>query len=225
MYRLSERQEEFCKLVAIYGVEPWQAAKEVGYKGHCRAVYMNVANRLLKDVHISNRIDELRDELFDLERVRRSIILEHQLTRMFNITEVMYPVVSYDESGEEYTRIVVRPMEDWPRDARRLCVGFDKFNRPIFKSKENATKELTRIFGLYKDNAVKDEEDTDNVLASSGLTPSGEPAGAGVDTTGSDEDEFDPDAFDNELGVDEHPEPVDEVEEFLASYEDDDYAE
>lgn len=221
MYRLSERQEEFCRLIAIYGVEPWQAAKECGYAGHCRAAYMKIANRLLLDLHISNRIDEIRDEFFDLEKVRRSIILEHQLTRMFDITKVMYPTVAYDENGDEYTRVVVRPMEDWPRDARRLCVGFDKFNRPIFKSKENATKELTRIFGLYKDNAVKDEEDTDSVLSSSGLVPSGTPACVGVDTSEPEEEEFDPEAFDSELGVDENPEPVDEIQEFFNGYESD----
>ena len=75
MYRLSETQEEFCKLIAIYGVEPWQAAKEAGYTGHCRAKYSQIANRLIKDIHISDIINEMRDEFFDWRRFAAVLFL------------------------------------------------------------------------------------------------------------------------------------------------------
>ena len=192
MRRLTDQQQEFCRLVAIYGVAPWQAAKEAGYQGKGREVFYRIGNRLMNNVHISARIAEIRDEYFDVEKVRRSIILEHQLTRMYDPTRVVHPVTEYNDLGVPFERIKVKDFSEWTAEDRMMCVGFDKMNRPIFKSKENATKELSRIFGLYKDNAVRDEEDTAGALAGAGLTPS---FGVGSQAP-DDEDDFDGAAFD-----------------------------
>lgn len=195
MVRLTEMQEKFCENVAKYGYYPVDAARKAGYSGSCRAIYHNIANRLLSNVHIRTRIAEIRDEYFDIEKVRASIIREHQLTRVFDRTLVEDIVEEFDDYGRSFTRIKVKPLEEWPQFARTLLIGWDRYNRPIFKNPENATKELTRIFGLYKDNAVREEEDTSSVLESAGL-----PADSGVDDAIDEAfEEFDAEELDREL--------------------------
>lgn len=195
---ITEMQEKFCQYVGLYGFSPADAAKEAGYAGVDRTAFANIGRRLISNIHLSTRIAEIRENSFDVDKVRKSIILEHQATRFFRITDVMYPVTEKDDNGNEFTRIKVKPIEEWTEIARRMCVGFDKYNRPIFKSEEDAVKELTRIFGLYKDNQIKVEEDTSSVLSSAGLTPSF------VEDNGisrSVSDDFDGAELDKEIGV------------------------
>ena len=75
----------------------------------------------------------------------------------------MYSVAYTDENGIRRFRVEVKPVSEWTAEQRKAVVGFDKNGLPIFKNKEKATQELSRLFGLYKDNTVVIEQDLDSI--------------------------------------------------------------
>lgn len=218
MARFTDKQEKFCELVAMYGFRPSDAVVEAGYSCYNNAKKHDIAYRLMNDVHISSHIAEIREKVFDPDAIRRSVILEHLLTRSFDLSRVIENRTEVNDAGIEFTRVIVKPTSEWPWEARQLFTGhYDKFNRPIFKGKTEATKELSRIFGLYKDNVMREEEDTAGVLSSAGLTPS---VGIEYAVDKEPDDGFDGSALDAEfLGVVEKP----AEEEADDDYDVDDY--
>lgn len=169
---LTELQEKFCQLVALYGYNMAEAAKKAGYRAPNSSSYYSVGKRLIDKKQISDRIAEIRSQLFDTDAVRRSIILDHMQTRYFKVTDYIHHERYVTDTGEVRYRVIVKPYDEWDETAKRMCLGFDKNGIPIFRNLCDADKELCRIFGLYKENQVREEEDTSSVLASAGLTPS-----------------------------------------------------
>ncbi len=196
---LTDRQEKFCQLIALYGFTPSDAAKEAGYVGNGKSAYCSIGKRLIDNIHISSRIAEIRESCFDVDLVRKSIILGHMQSRSFKITDYVHHELTLNDNGNPFYRLVVKPYDEWDEIAKRMCVGFDKNNIPIFKSSQDATKELCKIFGIYKENSIAKEEDTSSVLAGAGLAPSYvEPGSQNNDY---EEEEFDGNSLDKELGV------------------------
>lgn len=198
---LSEKQEKFCLCVALYGMPMAMAAREAGYKVRTTKEYTTVGKRLIDNRWIASRISELRESFVDVDAVRRSVILEHMQSRMFRVTDYVYSVADVTDNGVPYNRLVVKPYEEWDYIGKMMCIGFDRNGIPIFRSHENATKELCRIFGFYKDNGVSTVEDTAGVLANAGLVPSGVEANCCCSVADCDDELFDGSGFDRSLGV------------------------
>lgn len=207
---LTDRQEKFCKLIALYGFSPADAAKEAGYQGNGKTAYCNIGRRLIDNPHISSKIAELRESYFDIDAVRRSIILRHMQTLNFKVTDYVHHLQDVNDNGNTFYRLIVKPYDEWDEVGKRMCIGFDKNNIPIFRSCQDATKELCKIFGVYKDNIVVKEEDTSSVLSSAGLTPSFQEA---MNTFVEPVAEFDGSDFDKELGVADEEDTPDEDED------------
>lgn len=199
---LSERQEKFCKMVALYGLSLADAAKQAGYVGTCVSVYGSIGRRLCDNIHIASRIAELREEYFDVDLVRRSVVLRHMQAMDFKVTDIVHHKLEKSPTGRYFYRLIVKPYEDWDEVAKRMCIGFDKNNIPIFRNGCDAAKELARIFGLYKDNMIVHEQDTSGVLEGAGLTPSYTPVGK---PKGYQDADFDGDAFDTGFETCEDP--------------------
>lgn len=170
---LTKKQERFCELVALYGLNPAQAAKAAGYACINGSGYGTIGRRLVDSIQISSRIAEIRDSLLNPESVRQQLILGHHQTRRFKVSDYVHSVQDVNANGVVFNRIVVKPYEEWDEFAKSLCVGFDRYGIPIFKNKEKADNELARLLGLYKDVTPYQEEDTSAVLAGAGLFPSG----------------------------------------------------
>lgn len=162
---LTEQQEQFCKNIALFEMQPYEAYLSAGYpkaKDINHHKYDGVT-RLLNNKAICDEIDRLRNKYLDIESLKRDIILEHQKTRDLDITSVMHSVAYTDENGIRRFRVEVKPVSEWTVEQRKAVVGFDKNGLPIFKNKEKATQELSRLFGLYKDNTVVVEQDLDSI--------------------------------------------------------------
>lgn len=161
---LTPQQQTFCKNIALYEMTPYEAFKNAGYAGEPSKVKGKIRMLMCNPI-ISGEIDRLRKKYLDIDEVRRDIILEHNKTRELDITSVCYPVQYYDDFGNIQTRLEVKPIADWSPELRRACTGFDKNGVPQFRSKDGATKELSRIFGLYKDNQIIVTQDLDGIYA------------------------------------------------------------
>ena len=170
---LTDLQSKFCLMVALYGLDLADAAREAGYVGKSRAEFYAIGKRLADKLPIAQRIIELKETCFNPEDVRRSIILELMQTRQFCVTDILQPYSTVDENGNPFIYVKMKPFEQWSLAAKKMCIGFDKkTNLPLFRNGADATKELCRIFGFYKDNMETREEDTASVLAAAGLVPS-----------------------------------------------------
>lgn len=161
---LTEQQQKFCKRIALYEDTPIQAFINAGYEVKQYRYIKDRVMTLLGNKAISDEIDRLRNKYLGLEEVRKDIILEHQQTRDLDITEILSPVPYTDADGIKRYRVEIKPIAEWSYDLRKACTGFDKNGVPIFRNKEAATKELSRLFGLYKDNTVVVEQDLDGIL-------------------------------------------------------------
>lgn len=161
---LNDRQKHFCKCIALYEMTPFEAYIAAGYTVSKRKIdTQSHVFQLLSSKIISDEIDRLRNHYLDLDSVRRDIILEHQRTREMDICDVCKPVSYIDDFGNTQTRLEVLPVSEWSPELRKACTGFDKYGVPQFKQKESATKELSRMFGLYKDNAVVVQQPLDEI--------------------------------------------------------------
>lgn len=160
---LTEQQLKFCKYISLYEYTPQQAFFAAGYTVDKKRYLTDRIVTLLQNPQISAKIDELRSKYLDVDKVRTDIILEHQKTRDFDLSEIIQPVGYLDGEGVQRYRLEVKPIADWSPIARQNLIGFDKNNIPIFRNKEAATKELSRIFGLYKDNMVTDVQDLSSI--------------------------------------------------------------
>lgn len=161
---LTEQQQKFCKRIALYEDTPIQAFINAGYEVKQYRYIKDRVLTLLGNKNISDEIDRLRKKYLSLEDVRKDIILEHQQTRDLDITEILSPVPYTDQDGIKRYRVEIKPIAEWSYELRKACTGFDKNGVPIFRNKETATKELSRLFGLYKDNTVVVEQDLDGIL-------------------------------------------------------------
>ena len=159
---LTDKQEKFCKGIVLFQMHPYEALKYAGYDYNSNSRGAKVT-ALLGNKAISDRIDELNKRYTDLDSVRKDIILEHQRTREFDILDVCYPVPYTDKDGIRKFRIEVKPVDQWSREARLNCTGFDRNGIPTFRDREVSTRELSRLFGLYKDNTVVVEQDLEAV--------------------------------------------------------------
>lgn len=168
---LTEKQEQFCEYIALYGFRPNEAAQMAGYGCKYRSGFYNVASRLLNCDEVNERIDELQHEYFDVDAVRTSIIRYHQQALVFQPSEIVHAEEYTKVNGEPGIRIRVKPYSCWSEIAKRMFDHFDSRGIPVFRDKNDSVKELSRIFGLYRDNAVSQTEDTLSVLAGAGLLP------------------------------------------------------
>ena len=162
---ITEKQKKFVKAIALYDMQPAEAYTYAGYvmPKDRLALWKNISE-LLGNKQINDAIDKLRRECFDVEEVRKKIILEHNTTRDLDITSIMEPCEYYDDQGNLQTRLSIKPIREWSPELRKACTGFDRFGIPKFRDKDSATKELSRIFGLYKDNQIIVQQDTDSVI-------------------------------------------------------------
>lgn len=163
---LTQQQIKFCKYIALYEMQPYDAFVNAGYEVKQKRYIHERVVTLLNNKQISDYIDMLRRKYLDLEYVRKDIILNHQKAIDFDLTTVFSVVPYNDENGVKRFRLDVKPVAEWSLEARQNLVGFDnKTGMPIFKDKEAAAKEISRIFGLYKDNTVVVEENFDDLYA------------------------------------------------------------
>lgn len=191
-------QERFCRYVAQNGYSIVEAVKAAGYAPAGNGSYSHVASRLANNNAIASRIQQLREELYDPEVIKRELIRTDLLAHNFNITDYVEVVEDIREDGTPYMRKrLVKPIREWDAFALSNVCGYDKTGIPVFRDKVDASKELKRVHGFYKDNIVTLQQDTFNVLAGAGLTPSvGDDSMSDVNN---DYDDFDGDAFDNAL--------------------------
>ena len=163
---LTDKQKKFVKAIAMFEMEPVEAYVFAGYSAPTdkTQLWSNIS-LLLSNKTINDAIDRLRKKFFDMDEVRRDIILEHNITRDLDITTIMQPVSYMDDNGYMQTRLDIKPVSEWSPELRRACVGFDRYGIPKFRDKDSATKELSRMFGLYKDNQIVVQQDTDGIIA------------------------------------------------------------
>lgn len=206
---LTERQELFAKYIAIYNYSVIDATREAGYANKGNAYLSTTGMRLLRTDEVSARIDELREGCFDPETVRKAMILELWKAMDNDITDVVFPVEYIDDLGVVKTRLKVRPISEWSRLARSLCTGYDRNGIPTFLNKLDAMKETCRIFGLYKDNQVKVEQDTSGILESAGLTPTYKESSKTSSLSETSEDLFN--GYDLDKLLDEEAEMLDQL--------------
>lgn len=194
---LTEKQERFARYVAVYGYSITDAAKAAGYSAAGKNSYSHIAYRLANDDVIATRIGQLRDELFDRDSIFKDVVRTDRIALSFNVTDYIEVVEDFKETGEPFLRRrLKKKMSEWDSFALSNVVGYDKFGFPIFRSKEDASKELKRVFGFYKDNTEVVEQDTVGVLESAGLSPSTKPV---VKVDDFFNDSFDGDKFDDRL--------------------------
>lgn len=162
---LTEQQLKFCKNIALYEMSPIEAFINAGYESKTNSRIPKRVQILLSNKAISDEIDRLRCKYLDLDEVRKDIILEHHKTRDLDIASIVYPVPYVDKDGVKRFRLEIKPVAEWTLEQRRALVGYDKNGIPQFRNKEQASKELARLFGLYKDNTVVVEQDLDSIYA------------------------------------------------------------
>lgn len=181
---LTEQQKRFCKRIALYEDTPIEAFKNAGYEVKQQRYIKDRVLTLLGNKNISDEIDRLRKKYTSIEDVRKDIILEHQQTRDIDITEILSPVPYTDQNGIKQYRVEIKPVSEWSYELRKACTGFDKNGVPVFRNKEAATKELSRIFGLYKDNTVVVEQDLDSIFKDAMGEPTEEITSDDIDIEG-----------------------------------------
>lgn len=205
---LSKKQQLFCKYIVVYGLSPCEAVTAAGYTSSSHAEYSykwRIAKRLLKSEYIQAEIDRLSTEMRTPDAMKRRIIQYHYQALDFSPTDVIKPVRYNGTDGVERTRLDVLPLSEWSHAARVLCTGFDKNGYPVFRNTETSVKELSRIYGLYKDNGVKEQENLSELLKNSGLIPSMPDFDDDDDDSGIDKliESLDDDSSDGDISVDD----------------------
>lgn len=172
---LTDRQEKFAENIALYGMSLAEAAANAGYynsgAGTTKANLTFIGKTLIDNDLVSARIAEIRESMYDIDQVKRTVLSLHWRTVNFRPSDYVHEVEDINAKGQRYHRLIVKPYEEWDEFAKQMCIGFDQRGVPIFKDPEQALKEISRVFGLYKDNAMTKEEDTDMVLRTAGLIP------------------------------------------------------
>ena len=193
-------------------------ANAAGYSAAGNNSYSHIAYRLANDDAIATRIGQLRDELFDKEAIFKDVVRTDRIALSFNVADYIEVVEDFKETGEPFLRRrLKKPMSQWDSFALSNVVGFDKFGLPMFRSKEDASKELKRVFGFYKDNAEVVEQDTVGVLESAGLSPSTKPVDKGEVLFN---DSFDGDKFDARLELENEDLEAQEIHRLMNGEDD-----
>lgn len=162
---ITKMQEDFCKYLAVYDMKPAEAYYAAGYPHvNTNAELFSNIHRLLSNKSINDEVERLREKCFDIDKVRRDLILEHEQTRDMDLTSVMEPVEYVDDNGNYQTRLAVKPISEWSPALRKACIGFDRYGVPKFRDKGDAAKELSRLYGLYKDNTVVVQQDLEGII-------------------------------------------------------------
>lgn len=167
---LSDRQEAFCQYYIKEGLSKGKAAQKAGYRCSGSTGYANRGTLLLELPLVDQRIKELRDEKFDKETVFKTVIEKYYAVLSLRIGEYTHSVQEVTDTGKKYNFLWVKPYEEWDDIAKLLLEDWAKDGHPIFMSKTNALKELSRIFGLYSDNLASSVQDLAKVLESAGLS-------------------------------------------------------
>lgn len=208
MLALSERQEKFCQYYVLDGLSATESAKKSGYKCRSMQGYANQGYKLLDNTLVNERILELRNKQLDSDVVQSSIIKKYNTIKNFDYTQYSYPEEHTTDTGKKYTVLKIKPVSEWDDVAKELFLRWGRDNQPIFMDKENALKELCRIYGFYKDTTTNSIQDSDSVMRSAGLTPTSSKVGIKEDI----ELEFDDEDIveDDEDSIEEDEETTDD---------------
>lgn len=148
------------------------AAKYAGYSGANSSIFSAIAKRLLSCETIRERIMEIQTTMYDVDTVRKDIIGWYRSYDLFEFGSVVTPNPIIDTNGNPKVNYIVKKYENWTPLEKAMFKGVGKSGLPEFYDKVDGKKELCKIFGLYKENAISEEEDIDSVFAGAGVSPS-----------------------------------------------------
>lgn len=215
---LSYKQERFARYVAVYGYSITEAAKAAGYSSAGNNSYSHIACRLANDNAVATRIGQLRDELFDPEAIFKDVVRTDRIALSFNVADYIEVIEDVKETGEPFLRRrLKKPMSQWDSFALSNVIGYDRAGLPIFRDKEDASKELKRVFGFYKDNTAVVEQDTVGILEGAGLSASVKPIVNDEKVTS---DSFDGERFDAMLELETEDLDKQEIDKLMKGEKD-----